>query len=82
MYLLRNEGKEKICEDTIEGSPEETDKTKSEESSSETEEPLKEKNSSPDIAETSNEVTERVVPLAPQEEDVDDDIINSDSKSR
>ena len=79
--MLRNEGKEKVCEDTTEGSPEETDKTKSEESSPETEKTLKDKNSSPDIAKTSSDVTDKVVPLAPQEEDVDDDI-NPDSKSR
>ena len=81
LYFLRNEAKEKVCEDTTGGSPQKSvDITNPGESSPE--KTLREENLSPDVEKTTSDVNERVVPLAPQEEDVDDDIISSDSTTR
>jgi hypothetical protein len=73
LYFLRNEAETKACEETTESASEKHDKDEAlRESSSE----------SHDIAATSSQDTERIVPLAPQEEDVDDDIIDSEETSR
>ncbi|CAB3985774.1 Hypothetical predicted protein [Paramuricea clavata] len=69
--LTKNEAETKACEETTESASEKHDKDEAlRESSSE----------SHDIAATSSEDTERIVPLAPQEEDVD--IIDSEETSR